>query len=260
MKKNVFKIIFCVLGICTVIINPSFSKDIVRLTVGEWPPFVSKDLKYKGLVSRIVTEAFALENISVEYGFFPWKRSLELARLGEEWDGSAVWTVDEKRKQFFITSDPVIMRKIVFFHLKSAQFDWNDIEDLKNISIGATIGYHYGEKFQRAEKEGVISVQRIPTDELNFTKLLKDRIHVFVCNITSGYSILNKVYAPETAALFTNHPKTLIENPLALILSNQNHLNESRMKKFNLGLRQIKENGSYDLFVEESRKGKYKKE
>ncbi|MEE9297196.1 MAG: amino acid ABC transporter substrate-binding protein, partial [Phycisphaerae bacterium] len=58
----------------------------IRLTNGEWQPYLSKDSPHHGFASHIVTEAFALVGVEVEYGFFPWKRSFKLAKEGT-WDG-----------------------------------------------------------------------------------------------------------------------------------------------------------------------------
>ncbi len=44
-----------------------FTEETIRLTNGEWIPFLSEDLKHYGVISRIVKEAFALEGMKVEY-------------------------------------------------------------------------------------------------------------------------------------------------------------------------------------------------
>jgi len=59
----------------------SWAGEAIRLTTGEFVPFTSKSLKYNGVISRIVTEAFALEGGEVEYGWYPWKRACP----SEEW-------------------------------------------------------------------------------------------------------------------------------------------------------------------------------
>ncbi len=50
----------------------------IRLTNGEWQPYLSKDTPHRGFASHIVIEAFALVGVEVEYGFFPWKRSFKI--------------------------------------------------------------------------------------------------------------------------------------------------------------------------------------
>lgn len=43
----------------------------VRLTNGEWPPYLGETLPYHGVASRIVAEAFALQGIEVQWEFHP---------------------------------------------------------------------------------------------------------------------------------------------------------------------------------------------
>ena len=95
----------------------AFAQETIRITNGEWPPYLSEKLKHNGLASRIVREAFELEGIQVVYDFFPWNRSLMLAQTGE-WDGTAVWLRSPEREQEFYISDPVVQSTYVFFHLK----------------------------------------------------------------------------------------------------------------------------------------------
>lgn len=80
--------------------NVSFAEETVRLTNGEWAPYFSEKLKYYGIGSRIVTEAFSLEGIRVIYGFYPWKRALKLAEAGE-WDGAVGWETNPDREPYF---------------------------------------------------------------------------------------------------------------------------------------------------------------
>lgn len=118
----------------------SHAEEVVKLTNGEWPPFTSKDLKHYGVYSHIVSEAFALEGVTVEYGFFPWARGYNYVKEGN-WDGSVTWapTPDKEKDVWF--SDQVFLHTKVFFHLKSFPFDWNTIEDLKGLQIGTTREY-----------------------------------------------------------------------------------------------------------------------
>ncbi len=67
-----------------------WAEETIRITNGEWPPSFSKDLKHGGVTSHVVPEAFALEGIKVEYGWFPWKRGLIMAKEGK-WDAAIGW-------------------------------------------------------------------------------------------------------------------------------------------------------------------------
>jgi len=255
MKKNLlFMGVLCFVVISSV----CMAEEKVRLTNGEWPPLLSEDLKHYGVASHIVESAFKNVGISVEYGFFPWKRAYILAERGD-WDGSVIWVPNEERKKNFYFSDPVANDVTVFFHLKSKVFDWKNFSDLKGLRIGATLSYNYGEDFEKNEKDGSIKVDRAVKDETSFKKLLKKRIDIFACNLDVGYSLIHKIYPIETASLFTNHPRPVKESPLALILSKKVDKNKIMIEKFNQGLKQLKDSGKYDAYYDASRSGEYKK-
>lgn len=234
----------------------TFAKEKIRIASGEWLPYQSEKLKYHGVASRIVTEAFALSGIQVEYGYFPWARSLNYAKLGK-WDGTFLWFDTTERRNFFYISEPVVNIQYVFFHLKNYAFDWKTIDNLKDIYIGATIGYKYGEKFENAEKMGKIYVDRIKSDNLNFRKLLKGNIHIFPCDLNAGYEIIQKNFTPKQIERFTYHPRPIKAAPHHLLLSKKIKRNNRLLLLFNQGLKQLKDSGKVEQYFEESRRGEY---
>lgn len=217
-------------------------REVVRLAIGEWPPMLSADLEHYGFAARIVKEAFALEGMEVQYGFFPWKRSYEIARRGA-WDGSAVWFRSPEREKDFYFSEPVVIGKYVFFHLKENAFRWKTIDDVKRMDIGATIGYYYGSAFEGAEKKKHIRVQRVHSDEQNFRKLLAGRIQIFPMDTHVGYHMLRKHFRPSDAQRITHHPQPLHEKPMFLLLSRRLKKNLRLMKIFDQGLRKLQKSG-----------------
>lgn len=230
--------------------------EIVRLTNGEWPPYLSEHFKYFGLASRIVTEAFALEGVKVEYGFFPWPRAYKLAEVGD-WDGTVVWRSSDERAEKFFISDEVVPDKVVFFHLKRNAFDWKAMADLKGVQIGATTSYDYGSAFAAAETTHQIDVKRVYSDEINLSKLLAGRIQVFPINVDVGYHMLRLNFKEEEVALFTHHPRPVTEEPLRLLLSKKVAGNEQLMAVFNRGLKRLRESGKVEQYTIESRGGRY---
>ena len=152
-----------VLALSTVASAVAQTQDTIRLTNGDWQPFMSKHGPHHGIASHLVTEAFALVGVEVEYGFFPWKRSFKLAKEGK-WDGSATWWDREERHEWFFFSNPVAPTKTVFFHLKSMDLDWSTYQDLSRFKVGGSIGYDYGMEFNEAEAAGIINVERAPND------------------------------------------------------------------------------------------------
>ncbi len=230
----------------------------IRLTNGEWQPYLSKDLPHHGFASHVVTEAFALVGVEVEYGFFPWARSMKLAKVGQ-WDGTAVWGDSEERRDNFYFTEPVVSTTFVFFHLRSTQFDWNTYEDLRDIKVGGTAEYYYSDEFEGAEAAGIFKTNRAPNDETGLKKLLKGRIDVFPGEVMVTYAQIRDTFPEEQVALFTHHPKSITERRQFLLLSKKVPGNEQMLERFNEGLRQLKASGKYDHIIADALAGKYAK-
>lgn len=237
------------LFVCVICLNcfyplVSFSKDsqeTVQLTAGPWPPFTSEDLPHYGSATRIVTEAFALEGIKVEYMFRPWKRAFMEANRGK-YDGSILWRRTSEREKNFYYSSPVILAEVVFFHLKKYPFDWKSLNDLKKnkVRIGLVRGFKYGNEFDTAIKAGELISEDVTTQEMNLHKLLKRRINITPIVKESGYTTISREFSPEEAALFTHHSVPLAKHMLHLILSKKIKKNQRILELFNKGLEKMK--------------------
>ena len=232
--------------------------DTIRLSNGEWPPYVSKDLKHHGFFSHIVKEAFALEGIEVEYEFFPWKRSYRYAADGK-FDGSLTWAPTPERRKDFHFTEPVTFNTKVFFHLRNKPFDWKTVKDLRGMSIGVTNEYTYGREFDEAVKNKELVVSSVTYDKQNIRKLLLNRIDVFPMEIEVGYNLIHAELAASQTALITNHPKPVYQAAICVVISKKLAGDRAKflVESFNRGLASLKKSGKYEQIVWNSRQGKY---
>ncbi|WP_460527532.1 substrate-binding periplasmic protein [Chitinimonas naiadis] len=213
--------------------------DVVTLTNGEWPPYLSERAAGNGIASRIVRDAFAQEGIEVRYVFRPWRRAYLEAASGQ-YDGTLVWTYGEARAQRFYFSDTVFEGKSVFFHLKSYAFNWVSFDDLASQRIGGALGYEY--EFEN--RPGIV-VQRADTEIENFRKLLAGRIDIFPSEINAGYAILQKHFTAAEQARITYHAKAYNVVSYHLLLNRKSQRNVRLLAAFNRGLSTLKSKGLY---------------
>jgi len=256
---KLMKKISIVIALITSLFSINTFAETLKLTNGEWPPFLSKDLKHYGVASHIVEEAFKNGGDDVKYGFFPWKRAFSNAKDGDDWIGSVIWSHSEERKADFLYSDPVIISKQVFFYRKDLDFDWNTYDDLGKYKIGAAIGYFYGEDIENAEKAGKLKLSRISKEMNNFKKLMANRLDLVVATIDVGYELLYKHFPPAQVALITNHPKVTRETGYHLIVSKKAPNAQAVIDRFNKGLKELKASGQYEKMMSASQMGGYKK-
>ncbi|QJB55565.1 transporter substrate-binding domain-containing protein [Pseudodesulfovibrio sp. zrk46] len=232
------------------------AQETVVLSNGEWPPYFSADFKHGGFGSRIVTEAFTLEGVTVRYDFLPWKRGLESARIGQ-YTGATGWRKSPEREKYFLYSDPLFTAQVVFFHKEGSRFDWKTLDDIGGMTIGGTLGYAYVDDLRKAVERGGGKLELAPTDEMNLQKLAAGRIDIFPCGKAVGYYLLRTKFTPGTADLVQHHPKPLLDSPLYLLFSKKNKGAHEMMERFNKGLRKLRESGRYDTFETESLRGDY---
>ncbi len=225
---------------------PAHAQRTVRLTNGEWPPYLSASLPDNGLISRIVVEAFAQQGIRVQFGYFPWPRALMLAKIGD-WDGTAAWIHSPERSRDFIYSDPVFSSETVFYHLKSWQFSWHTMADLAKYRIGVTQDYFYGEAFSSALAQGKITVETVGRDEQNLTKLLGGRIDVFPIDKRVAMSMLKQSFSAPDIARLTFDPKPVHSQPLHIMFGKSSPGSRQLADEFNKGLKKLKASGRLEV-------------
>ena len=224
------------------------SAETVRLTNGEWPPYLGEQLPHNGVVSRIITEAFALQGITVEWEFYPWARALQMAQRGTR-NGTAAWLFSREREVIFFISDSLIESGHHLFHRKNYSFDWQQFSDLHGHRSAGTRGYEYGEAFQQAEAQGQLRVNRVTSDETGFRQLLAGRVDLFPIDKVVGFDMLYQNFTAAERAQLCFHPKPLRSEHLHLLMSRAVPGNAELMARFNKGLAQLRESGKISQYL-----------
>lgn len=243
------KILATVVAISILLPNVGFATEKVRIGVGEMPPYLSERLEGYGFLARIVTESFALSDIETEFYFVPWNRAIENTKMGLL-DGTPGWFSTPERERDFHVSSALVNDTQSFFHLKTFDFDWSSLEDLKGIAIGATLGFSYGDIFDRAFNDGSLEIDWISDDLQNFYKLLAGRISLFPMNTLTGLDMIAKEIPSDLASKITYHPRPLRSEPLRLLISRSTPRQGELLDKFNSGLAELHKIGRYGELME----------
>ncbi|WP_171014129.1 transporter substrate-binding domain-containing protein [Chitinivorax sp. B] len=216
--------------------------DVVRIANGEWPPLLSQHLPGYGPASKIMTEAFGQVGVKVEYGFFPWKRSYELARSGA-WDITPLWTRTPERERDFLFSDVVLSMPSVFFHRLGKDFQWQSVDDLVHYRIGITRGYTYGPKLDAAIRSGRLNVVESDNDERNMRLLGKGLIDLFPIALPVGYALMKSELSDNESVLISVNNRPYLIEHYTLLFGKQHAASKRHLQQFNEGLRRLASNG-----------------
>jgi len=231
----------------------------IRITNGEWQPYLSAYLPNYGASSHVVQRAFELQGINVNWGFFPWKRSYVIAAAGREWDASAVWWATPNIAEEFILSEPVHATTFAFFYNKRKPLQWDNFNDLTGLTIGITAGYDYGEEFNIALEKRIFrtTTTTIESDEIALKMLALGRLDAFANDpIVAKQQIVDSL-SPANQELLKMHPREFSPNNLHLIVSKKTEHAEYYITQFNSGLEKLRKSGELDKINQQLQEGYY---
>lgn len=237
-------------------VSSSSKKNEIVITTGEWPPYTSSKLKHYGVVAHLITDIFTEMGLKARFQLMPWARAYKEAATGRS-DATGVWMYKEEREKDFIYSDPILEERFVLFHLKSDNFDWNRMEDLKGSELGGVRESSYGPKMDAAIKSGMLKMSRVTYFRQNFFRLLEGRIRLFPMEINVGYSTLRQFVPKEKHSLITHHPKSIHENFSHVLFSRASKDSKKLVVAFNKMLQRFRETGRYDQYFKDLKEGDY---
>lgn len=247
--------------LCLASLNLAYASPAtkVSITVGEWPPFISQNLKHNGFIAHLIQDVLSQAGYQANISFYPWTRAYKTAALGRA-NATAVWMYKAEREQDFYYSEPVLDEEFVFFRLKESAFDWQSIDDLKAFKLGGLLGSSYGQAFDLALKEKRIEAEFVPDTKLNFLNLLAGRVDAFPLEKSVGLASMRKLLTPEQQAQIDYHPSLLLKNHSYLLVSKAIENGEELIKDFNLALKAFRQSGRYQAYFDDFAAGKYELE
>lgn len=231
----------------------------LRISVGDWPPYLSSELKHNGVIAHLISDILADEGYRVSFQFLPWPRAYSAAAAGR-FDGTAVWMHKAEREADFYFSEPLLDEQFVFFHLKSLPFDWQRFDDLTGMTLGGNLEHSYGPLFDEFMAQGKVKMERVSTNMQNFEKLLKERVVLYPQEINVGYASLRSHFSASDQAKITHHPKPLLSNYSYLLLPRSLASSPALMARFNQRLADYRKSGRYDRYFADLNQGKYQPE
>lgn len=225
----------------------------VRLSNQEYPPYLGETLPGYGLLSRVVSAAFRLENVRVGYVFYPNNRALESARAGAV-DGSLGWAVTPERQRDLLYSDTVMTLRMVFFQRAERTIAWRTLADLAPYRIGVTAGNSYSDEFARLQAGGLLHVESAADDLSNFRKLLVGHIDLFPIDAEVGSMLLARQFGVEQRRQLTFSARSFWSAEMHVVISRKSHDAVELVARFNRGLKRLRASGEYARLIDATRR------
>jgi polar amino acid transport system substrate-binding protein len=250
------KNLLAALGLLFCAMSQASEPQELKISVGDWPPYLASELKHNGVIAHLISDIFADEGYRVSYRFLPWPRAYADAAAGK-YDASAVWMHKDERDADFLFSAPLLNEEFVFFHLKSQPFEWSNFDDLTGMKLGGGLEYSYGPAFDAFLASGKVQMERVSSDQQNFGKLLKERITLYPQEVNVGYAALKSHFSPAEIARISNHTKPLLVNLSYLMLPKSLPSSQALLERFNRRLQSYRKSGRYEQYFKDFQQGKY---
>ncbi len=168
---------------------PVPDKQVIKLGYVDFPPYeFEHEGKPSGILVDIVNTIFQKADIPVELQLYPFKRAYNSAKVGEI-DGLFNFYKTEERLEHFDYTEPVIINPLVLFVRKDSNIDFNNLEDLKGLTIGTMHGYSYGTEF---DESTLFFKDSTTSHSANFKKLALGRVDAYPCDKLVGLHVAMK--------------------------------------------------------------------
>jgi polar amino acid transport system substrate-binding protein len=216
------------------------------LVTDEYPPYVQAGGGRPGLLTEVVTAAFAEAGVETRIKYRPWRRCALMIREGEAF-GAYPYGRTDRRAAYALFSDPIWICRNVFFYLKErlGEFDCTSLDDLGEYLIAGTSGHYYEDVF----KEKGLTVDYAPGEASGVRRLWERRAALFAEDELVGWTLINRIF-PGQAHLFGSTPTPWNLNPQHLMVSKAYPGARELLARFNKGLAAIRRDGTYDRLVE----------
>ncbi len=228
-------------------LNAQAIAESVKIVTLNWGDYVGEQLRDNGPHARIVREAFKKVGLTVEFKFYPWKRAYRLALKGKAFLISASDT--DERRQIFFFSEPYDNAASYLIGLKKKKFKYDgNIQSFKEYRISILRGHYLVKMLKSAGANNIIEVDK---DETNLKVLFRGRVDFIAMSKIPAIAIIKNV--PNISGtldqvVFFEPP--LRKNPIHLTGHKEMPKSNEIVLEFNKGLKQIKEDGTYDSIME----------
>ena len=231
------------------IANPHMVKAReIKMVTTQWAPFYSNRLPKQGPVAQIVIEAFkrAGHNATVEY--LPWDRALHKVKDAEADIVLGAYYTKQRANEFSYSS-PILMVDVGLVagpHIDISRY--STLRDLNRFRIGVAKGWANSPEFDAAQ---YLNKYVAKNQILNIRKLKHARVDMIAVSFEVFRHENAKFPPPYSSQKHAYLEPLLSRSSLHIMMNNKLDDHQLIIASFNLALRQMKGDGTYDKILRE---------
>lgn len=214
----------------------------LKIACNEFPPHKMEKSAdgLPGFDVEILHAALTPGGLKPEIGYFPWKRALEYTRRGLQ-DGLCSCSRDPARDEWLMYSEDMGNVGVGVFVLATGDTPAiGSIRDLRDLNVAVVRGYNLHDELAREN----ISTTLVADDDKGARMLMHRRVDAFYTFRDTGRYFLARLGLGQDWRYieFRNSPYYFCVNKFVKDAG-------TIIKSFNLGLRKIRADGSYDRIM-----------
>jgi polar amino acid transport system substrate-binding protein len=226
-----------------------FGIPTVKLASDDIPPYYGLKMPNNGPIAQIIIEAFKRVGYEVKIDFLSsWSYLLKSVKNGKYAAGFTGFYSKEREKDYIFSEPLNIFCKFVFLKKKKMNIKLEKLDDLKPYRIGVTHGYLYN----FPGFNGMNGLNKVPaiSNEVDITNLIKGRLDLVLVDKVIADYIIDKNFQEYKKDLdFIDLFGAKMDRHL---LISRRFENPCQLKRdFDYGLKQIKEDGTFDRILKE---------
>ncbi|BDU43107.1 MULTISPECIES: substrate-binding periplasmic protein [Vibrio] len=233
-----FKTVFLFLSLLLVPAgNATQMKELIGVQ-DEWAPFAMSG-ENKGIAVDIVTEALKSQGYRLRFKMMPFARAIHEVKRSRVDILVATWLTEE-RTEYLSYSHPYFYNSVKFIKRKGDGFEYFGMNSLEGKVVGIVRSYGYGDEFTNSplfERHPVVDTLG------NLKKLEAGRIDLTLEEPLVAKHIMRNAGMDVDQFAFTKNALSI--NALHVSISNKHPNANNILRAFNIGLKEIKKNGTY---------------
>lgn len=227
-----------------VICYPALGEEPLSLVTGEkYPPFTGSDLQDGGVITALVSHAYARNNVATQVDFKPWVRGYEDS-LKLQYDATFPYISTAEREANFLFSDPLYMLEMRLYVEPESRWREGSPAELSGAVFCLPVGYEFAGWVSEQREE--LTFVRPRTIEQCHEMMLRDRVDVLISNPANVAYLATLARSKSRHVTLRELPAPLADVTLHLMIP-AHHPQATRMlDSFNDGLRQMRSSGDFD--------------
>ena len=219
----------------------------IVLSADTWGDYINKDLSDRGVMSEIVTRAFAESQVTTSIKWVPWKR-IETIEIDTHNAISYGWIKNPEREKRWLYSEPFFHSGDIFVTHITTGIYWQTLEDLKPYKIGVTRGYSHGEAFDSAKSW--LNIEYANSDKVNLKKILARRVDLFAIDPKVASAEINKHFSKQANNFRFIYEPRISTWDTHLVCAKSNIQCADIIDTFNKGLAKLKASGQHKILID----------